>query len=70
MPFSLKNNSTLPKLIIHYLGKEVQNKPTGDEDVDIVDNDATSYLIDGGVQLNKNRKYYHFHFLSLKWSIN
>ena len=53
-------------MIIHYLGKEVQNKPAGDKDVDIVDNDATSYLIDGGVQLNKNRKYYHFHFLSLK----
>ena len=49
LQFSLKNNSALPKLIIHYLGKEVQNKPAGDKDVDIVDNDSTSYSIDGGV---------------------
>ena len=60
----------MPKLIIHYLGKEIQNKPAGDKDVDIVDEDSTSYSIDGGVLLNKNRKYCHFHFLSLKWSIH
>ena len=57
----------MPKLIIHSLGKEVQNKPAGDKDVDIdVDEDPTSYSIDGGAQLNKSRKYCHFHFLSLK----
>ena len=56
----------MPKLIIHYLGKEVQNKPAGDKDVDIVDEDSTSYSTDGGVLLNKNRKYCHFHFFSLK----
>ena len=60
----------MPKLIIHYLGKEVQNKPAGDKDVDIVDEDSTSYSIDGGVLLNKNRTYCHFHFFSLKWSIH
>ena len=56
----------MPKLIIHYLGKQVQDKPAGDKDVDIVDEHSTSYSIDGGVQLNKNRKFCHFHFLSLK----
>ena len=56
----------MPKLIIQYLEKEVQGKPAGDKDVDIVDKDSTSNSIDGGVQLNKNREYCHFHFLSLK----
>ena len=49
----LNDNSALPKLIIHYLGKEVQNKPGGDKDVDIVNKDSTSYSHDSGVQLNK-----------------
>ena len=39
----LKKNSVLPKLIIHYLWKEVQNKLAGDKDVDRVDEDSTSY---------------------------
>ena len=60
----------MPKLIIHYLRKEVQNKAAGDEDEDMVDEDSTSYSIDGRVLLNKNRKYCHFHFLTLKWSIH
>ena len=38
--------------------------------VDIVDEESTSYSIDGGVQRNKTRKYCHFHFLSLKSSIH
>ena len=59
----------MPKLIVHYSRKEVQDKPAGDNDVDIVDEDSTKYSIDGGVQWNKSRKYCHFHFLSLKWSI-
>ena len=45
--FSLKNNSVLPKLIIYYLEKKVQDNPAGNKDVDIVDKDSTSYLIDG-----------------------
>ena len=60
----------MPKLIILYLGKEVENKSAGDKDVDIVDEDSTSNSIDGGVLLNKSRKYCHFHFFSLKWSIH
>ena len=51
--FPLKNNSALLKLVIHYLEKEVQDKPAGDKDVDIVYKDSTSYSIDGGVQLKK-----------------
>ena len=64
--FYLKNNSVSPKLIIHYLEKEVQGKPVGDKDADIVDKDSTSYSTDGGVQSSKKRKYSQFHFLSLK----
>ena len=64
--FYLKNNSVLPKLIIHYLEKEVQGKPVGDKDADIVDKYSTSYSIHGGVQSNKKRKYSQFHFWSLK----
>ena len=64
--FYLKNNSVLPKLIIHYLENEVQGKPVGDKDADIVDKYSTSYSIHGGVQSNKKRKYSQFHFLSLK----
>ena len=64
--FSLTNNSVLPKLIIYYLEKKVQDNPAGNKDVDIVDKDSTSYLIDGRVQLNKTRKYCNFYFLSLK----
>ena len=58
----LKYNSVLPKLIVHYLEKEVQDKPAGDKDVDIVDKGFTSYTIDGEVQLNKRHKYCNFHF--------
>ena len=46
--------------------KKVQDNPAGNKDVDIVDKDSTSYLIDGRVQLNKTRKYGNFYFLSLK----
>ena len=52
----------MPKLIIHYLRKEVQNKAAGDEDEDMVDEDSTSYSIDGRVLLNKNLKYCLFIF--------
>ena len=48
--FSLKNNSAC---FPDYLEKEVQDKPAGDKDVDIVYKDSTSYSIDGGVQLKK-----------------
>ena len=48
--FSLKNNSAY---FSDYLEKEVQDKPAGDKDVDIVYKDSTSYSIDGGVQLKK-----------------
>ena len=41
-------------MIIKYLGKEVQNKPADDKDVNIVDRDSAFYSIDGGVQLSKN----------------
>ena len=57
--FSLKNNSAY---FSDYLEKEVQDKPAGDKDVDIVDKDFTSYTIDGEVQLNKRHKYCNFHF--------
>ena len=53
-------------VIIHYLSKEVQKKLAGDKNVDIVREISTSYSTDGGVQLNKNSKYCHFHFWSLK----
>ena len=48
-------------IIIDYLGKEVQEKPAGDKDVNTVDKDSTSYSVDGRIQLNKNRKYCLFH---------
>ena len=41
-------------MVIHYLEKEVQNKPAGNKYVNIVDKDSRSYSTDGGVQLNKN----------------
>ena len=44
----------------------MQNKPASHRDVDIVDEDFTSYSIDDGVQLNKNRKCCHFHFFEFK----
>ena len=56
----------MPKQIIDYLGKEVQNKPAGEKDVDIVNEDSTSHSTDGRVQLNKNRKYCHFSFFEFK----
>ena len=44
--FYVKNNSVLPKLVVHYLEKEVQGKPVGDKDADLVDKDSTLYSID------------------------
>ena len=36
-------------MIIQYLGNKVQGKPAVDKDVNIVDQDSTSYSIDGRV---------------------